>query len=144
MIGIGIGMTERTYQVWPELVVNGDISNGTANWVAMQGIIAAVDGALEVKNGAGTGGFDWAEQPIPTIPGVTYRLTTRLRAGTTSALVEIIGIAGAQTPIVSSASFVTETFTFMASAASHLVKLKVQGAADGATAYFDDVSVRRI
>jgi hypothetical protein len=59
----------------PELVTNGDFSNGTTGWVSGSfASLSVVGGALRVTNGAANFGF--ASQGFPTVVGRTYAISS--------------------------------------------------------------------
>jgi len=132
----------RGYGLGSEEVTNGDVSDGTTGWTPGDAAsLAAVDDTLEVTNG---NGYDWAQQSFATVAGESYFFDIDLRAGTGSAVAEIIGISGAVTAVISSGTFVKESFTFTATGSAHQIKLKVQSATASHTAYFDNISVKHI
>jgi hypothetical protein len=68
-----VGVLPSTYINSPELVTNGDFSNGTVGWTAQTGSsISVVNGALRVMNDSGGKGADTS---FATVVGKTYRIS---------------------------------------------------------------------
>ena len=61
-------------ELGPELVVNGDFSNGTAGWGAYSSTIAVINGALRITNTATISGY--GKQTVSTVAGKTYRISS--------------------------------------------------------------------
>ena len=56
----------------PELVTNGDFSNGTTGWSANNSILSVVNNKLKVL---ATGSFSYARQNITVLSGQTYKIS---------------------------------------------------------------------
>lgn len=67
-------------ELGPELVTNGDFSNGTTGWSTTLSSISATGGVLRVTNTSADYGF--AYKQIPTIVGYTYVYTGTVVGGT--------------------------------------------------------------
>ena len=59
----------------PELVTNGDFSNGTTGWSAYNAVISAVNGTLKVDDSSNLGANSSAVQQLNLVAGRTYLLT---------------------------------------------------------------------
>ena len=59
----------------PELVTNGDFSNGTTGWSAYNAVISAVNGTLKVDDSSNLGYSSSAVQQLNLVAGRTYLLT---------------------------------------------------------------------
>lgn len=136
-------MQQYVNQLGPELVVNGDFSNGTTGWQQAT-ISVAQDGSLEVSGVVGF--FSRTAQIITDIkPGRQYRISVRMRRGTapTGANVSFNGL--------SNFSFTTASTQFVdlsaiAIANNNLIDLRLlaDSNAQGGTSYYDNVSIREL
>lgn len=64
----------------PNIVVNGDFTNGTAGYSSASGAVSSiVNGNLRVTNGTASYGYSYAS--FPTVAGKTYLLTTSRKGG---------------------------------------------------------------
>ena len=59
----------------PELVTNGDFSNGTTGWSAYNAVISAVNGTLKVDDSSNSGYNSSAVQQLNLVAGRTYLFT---------------------------------------------------------------------
>lgn len=73
---------ERGLALGPELVTNGDFSNGTTGWTGQGSVppIAVVDGALVISEDGADGVSARAFQVVTTVVGRTYRLSLNVTA----------------------------------------------------------------
>lgn len=128
-----------------ELVSNGAFDTATTGWsvTAGNGTIAAVGGELQVTSG--TGGV-LASTPITTVVGNTYKLDVTGRRGTyTSAIQFGFGTTAGATPaelLFASPSNATQTAVYTATATTTYIIARFPSIENGATGYFDNVSVK--
>ena len=133
----------------PDVVINGDFSNGITGWTAAGSSIAVVGGEFEITVTAG----GWlAFQNFTTVVGKTYKLTATMRAAETNSVAQscrltldspsvqsIVSANGVQTSV---------SFYFTATTTSTRVNLGVaSGGAVGAIgdkAYFDIVVCKEL
>ena len=123
----------------PELVTNGDFSNGTTGWSAVNGAtLAVVDGELEVT-GAG-GSYPLGTRNITTVIGNSYKCVVTCRRGTSASNARII----CGTPYVdtSSTSNVQIQQIFVAVATTTAISCAIGSATGTGTVYFDNISVK--
>lgn len=126
----------------PELVTNGDFSNGTAGWLAT-GCSQAVLNGENTITATGTQ-FPSVYEPITCAVGKTYILTAIARkgSGASSVGVQINGVGGAYTSSTSNSAL---RYQFVASQTAYTVAAVINGAtAAGDTATFDNISVREL
>ena len=128
----------------PELVTNGDFSNGTTDWSGTNATITVVGGELEVTS---TSGFGKSEQNVTTVPGKAYTVSAKVAAGTVPGRLELFS-----SPNILQSGSVGETIgsgsktillRFVATSTTTTIQLKCQSASLG-TAYFDDVTLKEI
>jgi len=127
----------------PELVVNGDFSNGTTGWVANQASISVVNGELVVT--ATGSAYPQAAQQIATTVGKTYRLRGSGRNGTSTAgrFTDSNGALSVSANL--SATMAAYTVDAVATGSNCLLSARVANTAVvGQTAIFDNISVREI
>jgi trimeric autotransporter adhesin len=125
------------------LVTNGNFSNGTTGWTATNSTLSVSGGELTVTS---TGGNrPQANQTISTVIGKTYLITANGRRGTATSNVEIeiSGISSKDTASTDSNSVQTLFNTFIATATSHIIQLKIDdgNVPVGETAIFDNVTM---
>jgi len=142
----------------PELVTNGDFSNGTTGWTATNATMTVVGGQLEVT---ATGSSNiYAGQLINTTSGKFYRITATLRAPSTNTTLNaartyIYTDSGLSTPVLinvivatSEDSDIAFDVIFKAVASTSFIQLGVGSnsawGAIGDKAYFDNISVREL
>lgn len=130
----------------PELVTNGDFSDGATGWTAQVNTnIAVTSGELVVTNV----GFSYgtATQEISTVAGKWYRVSASVRTGTASA----INVVARTTPTsgnlsaVNSSSRVTTnvTLSFAATGSTTYIAFVNTNTPNG-VGYYDNISVREL
>jgi len=122
----------------PELVTNGDFSNGTTGWTASDSTLSVVSGQLQVDS---VGLVGRAVQSFTTVTGRMYRLVVgtvtagtafpSVRVGTSSGGSQILNLLGAGAKDIY--FFATATTTFVS-----LLNLTA------GTALYDNISVREL
>jgi hypothetical protein len=131
----------------PELVTNGDFSNGATGWTSNNGTIAVSSGELTVTNTGSA--FGTASLAISTIVGRTYKISCVARRGTASQ--SFLQVKNSS-PVAPSnvASFSTTSTTnvtlggvFIATAATSFICL-VNNNTNNGTSIFDNVSVKEL
>lgn len=135
-------VTDAAGSLGPELVVNGDFSNGTTGWTAGDGTQSVSNSELTIT--ATGASYPHTQQVISCVVGKTYVLTATARKGngTSTVGVQVNGIGGAYT---SSTSNVTLRYQFVASFTTYSVAAAINGpTAAGDTATFDNISVREL
>jgi hypothetical protein len=130
----------------PELVTNGDFSNGTTGWSSIVGTHSVVSGKLRCTSSGANIAFDAA--PVPTTVGKTYRLTVDAFAGTGTSRV-IVGPSpgnGSNFSEAAGSAQASRTLvcTFVATDATTFVSTIQSTAIDGLYAEFDNISVREL
>jgi hypothetical protein len=136
-----LDIEDRFLELGPELVVNGDFSNGTTGWTPIGSNLSVVDGELRILISSAVN--TQASQPLAFVVGKTYLVAYTARRGTTSGSVRVRGGGVNFGPDVSSTSNVSYsgTVTATTTAPLELVFLMPQLGQD---AYFDNISVREI
>lgn len=137
----------------PELVVNGDFSNGTTGWSAIGGASISVTGGVMRVTSPGGQAWPVASQSIGGLQaGKRYRgiVTRRMVSGTYGAVTPVQYPAGTNiggTSIVyTGAAFATEEFFFTARGPTIDVLLGFGASTptNGWVVEFDDVSIREV
>lgn len=128
----------------PELVTNGDFSNGTTGWSSSGGSLSVPSGALVVTSAAG-GAFD-ARQSFSTTSGKTYRVTFSYVDGNASGSEFFLIDNGTGTNIltvpVGSPGAYSSFFT--ATSATSRIFLFTNNSSAGQFISWDNISVREI
>jgi len=129
----------------PELVTNGNFSNGTIGWVGSNATISTVNGELLVT---ATGAvYPTAIQRFDAIIGKTYELTATFRRGTCTlnASADLSGMAGSNKQN-SSTNNITVVSYGVATTTRPQVSVFINGATAlvGDTLYAANVSVREV
>ena len=134
--------------VGPELVTNGDFSNGTTGWTATADTgLSVIGGQLEIDTN--TNAVSGAYQSFSTVAGKFYKATATLKNGTaTNANVRAVngftntGTFLADSSVVTSSANTEVSVIFAAISAASTVYLRVNGL--DKTAYFDNISVKEV
>ena len=133
----------------PELVTNGDFSNGTTGWASSSGFAssaAVVSGEFQVT---ATAAFGRQIQAITCVVGRTYRVTcvARVVSGTVSALIErTLSTGGGLGPFAAttSTSNVTLSLVFTATATTEYICVGSGAGTTGQVMAFDNISVKEL
>lgn len=127
----------------PELITNGDFSNGTTGWAAQSGVsIAAVNDALVVTAVTGPAG---AGQSISTVSGRLYQAIYTAIPGTTPCTFRVGTSAGGADIVNAASQSGTVTRYFTALGATTWITLRLNsGSAVGTFNSWDNVSVREV
>ena len=123
-----------------ELVTNGTFDSGTTGWTSWQtGTLSVDTGRLKVENGAATisGGY----QLITVVVGKVYQFEGIKEAGTASGPRYYLGTSVGGTQYSSNAAASTK---FTATSTTLVVTASTQTTTLGATAFFDNISVREL
>jgi hypothetical protein len=133
----------RGLAIGPELVTNGDFSNGTTGWGQFAGTIAVSGGEVTLTANAGAA----FPQITQTISGLTagrmYVMTGTARRGTSADPVFISPVSG--TSVQTTATTATALrVVFTATGATSNIGLGIFSASANGTAIFDNISVREI
>jgi len=126
----------------PELVVNGDFSDGTTGWNVIGGApsptMAVVDGVMELTSGGGAS--PGIRKSVSAVIGKIYIFTAEMYVGTaTSAGLTV----GATSGSVNSTTPKLISVSIRATSGSFNVEFGMNGAA-GATSYCKSMSVREV
>ena len=133
----------------PELVSNGDFSNGTTGWTSSVAVLSVIGGQLEVSS-LGDGAS--ANQIIPIVSGRSYRLSVLATAPSTNVAVRAARIASSNPSMLAfvTAEDVQQTLAYNFIAVENAVTVRPQVASDavwgavGDKAYFDAISLREV
>ncbi len=133
----------------PELVTNGDFSNGTTGWITWSvATLSAVSRELQVVSGDPTA--VGAYQVVTTVVGKWYTVTSSIRRGTAvDVRMRAVTSTPAGTLLAESAAITSTTaspavLTFQATSTSTAIYARVNSSAIGQTGFFDNISVREI
>ena len=131
----------------PELVTNGDFSDGTMGWTAGVGSISVVSGEMRVVRSSNTSS---AYQAISTVVGRTYKVTGLQRVVTPTSQPNLVartgtdpslGVIGFGNPTTST---VLEANTFYFTAVGTTTYLHLTAGAAAGEVAFDNISVREL
>ena len=130
----------------PELVTNGDFSDGTTGWSVTQndGTIAVVAGELEFTYGTAIPSFS---RSVSCVVGKSYKVSAVIRQGTTAAQVDVRvspnGTLNASITILPATTTTPTTVSavFVATAATMYVGGRVAGAG---TALYDNITIKEL
>lgn len=129
----------------PELLENGDFSDGTTGWTPTQSTILVVDGELETTSTFSNWGQ--AGRSVNLTPGRSYVLSGYVRKGTAGqrASVDIYDGEAQFTAINTSSGEASGAIVFVAKGAGGcVIKLNSWVTAIGQKSYFDNISLREI
>jgi hypothetical protein len=146
-VGLMLDKSEGLKQ-GPELITNGDFSNGTTDWVAAGGTMSVVSGELEFTATA-TGHL--VRQLITVEPNHTYKFSWSARLGTApSAKLSVYDDTGSSniiSPTVYSASSTSQVFSVTFTTPANCVSVGIYPVRDSnvtGTYYIDNISVKEI
>lgn len=132
-----------------ELVTNGDLSNGTTGWAAVNGgTISVVNGEMVLEGAGGTNAS--AETPvIPVVVGKAYRAKAKYRKGTATNAAAVIAASSASLspaiagmPNNNTTTDVTNTTGFAAETATSYLALRIPATTPTGTVIGDNFSVK--
>jgi hypothetical protein len=132
-----------------EEVVNGDFSNGTANWIAVQSTLASVGGELVVTSADQNPGSKKAQQTVTgLVIGKQYSATgTGRRGSSTSAARILLEDDELGFPIIVNNNTTikqTRTIFFTAVSTSVVIQADIGSSSATGTCIFDNVSIKEI
>ena len=121
----------------PELVTNGDFSNGTTGWSNITATLSVVAGEGVVTSASS---FGYVRQTMTTVVGKTYQFTLNARVGTTNRFTFAVasGVVNAET---TSSTTVPLRCVYTATATTTNIWLQVNNAG---TAFVDNISVKEL
>jgi len=136
----------------PELVTNGDFSDGTTGWVALYSDLQITNGRLKTYANVGTGNGSWGVTQISTVVGKYYKVQFTLSEDTVGNLTYVRVANQEGRPWVSyvSKGYVPSidngiiTFTFTAKASTTFIKFGSTNTVIGQYCIFDNISVREL
>jgi hypothetical protein len=127
----------------PELVTNGDFSDGTTGWTGYGAILSADGGVLTVtSDGTGGSGVTDAYQAFSTVAGMWYQFSVNITAGTTTAIIQIGNTNGGNGELVQQVN-VTGSLTvryFAETSGTRYIQLRLYNGASGQTCSFSAVT----
>lgn len=129
----------------PELVTNGDFSNGTTGWTAGgTASLSVVNGRLRILQTGTTAA--WAYQSLSTVKGRRYWVSLNFESVSGSTLAVFVGttIGGIETYVATPGNVTSYTFSFVATATSHYIGVQPWTISLNREAYFDNISVREL
>ena len=131
----------------PELVTNGDFSNGTTGWSAdRSGSLSVVSNALRVTQGA-VADYAVGYQAVTLVIGQWYKLTVDFVGGTATNVQVGVGTSSSSadaTFLATATSPRTLTVYFAATAATMYVRGSVNVTTDNVYADFDNFSLKAL
>jgi hypothetical protein len=132
--------------IGPELVTNGDFSNGTTDWLATHGVISAQNGGLRIEEDGVNASTPRAYQGLATEVGKVYRATVDLVDLNIATGISLVAstntnIGGFPLSVISSG---TAELIFVAQATTTNILVAVNSITIGAYADIDNISVREI
>jgi hypothetical protein len=130
----------------PELVTNGDFSNGTTGWTPSNATLAVVSGELEVTNSAALAGIATSDS-FSTVAGRFYVLTYTARRGTSSSIdLQARTSAGAalQSVTLTNTTNTNGKLIFAATTSASIIRVVINQAVAGRTGFIDNISVREL
>lgn len=134
--------------IGPELVTNGDFSNGTTGWAGLLGApISVVNGALRVTEDGADGSSARAYQGVATEIGKVYRVRAQLvgASGTNvfiaASTTTNVGGMPQTPPVAATGQFVELVFVAQATTTNIIL---ITQSTSSSTADFDNISVREI
>ena len=141
--GLALDKSKRLV-LGPELVTNGDFSNGSTGWTAASSaVLSASDGSLVVTNGGTAFGYAW--QAVSTVVGRTYTVTFSVTGGTSTGNLFIgTTIGGFENYNSPNRSVGVYVVRFVATAATTYLRVGLSSNTVSATCNFDNISVREL
>ena len=135
----------------PELVTNGDFSNGTTGWTAATSTLSVVSGEL-IVTATSNSSYPKAYRDFSCVVGKIYEVsaTARVISSPSRAGLSIVNVGGVFVgPEASTASPTNTTikFIFTATSTTHYVAVSAAGAtpaSTGNTFAFDNISVKEL
>ena len=131
----------------PELVTNGDFSNGATGWTGGGATLSVTDGVLRVTNSGAAAGSGF--QTLGTVAGVTYRLTLT-RVAVMGGGVRVTVNSGTSASYTGSLqnyntpSGGSHTLVFTASSSQSTIAFYVNSSTAGHWIGVDNISVREL
>lgn len=129
-------VTRVPKRLGPNLVVNGDFSNGTTGWTGYSATVTNVAGELSIDASSFGGG----QQYIATVVGRTYLITCSVRIGTTNII--YVKPNGTTIGSTTSTSSTVISGTFVASSLS--TPLNFENGGTAGTSIIDNISVQEV
>lgn len=129
----------------PNLVTNGDFGAGTSGWNVYDGNASVTDNVLTItETGGGVTARTW--QSISTTIGKLYKVQgTVLEPSPAGAGIGISNTSTSTGSVLANAAGIgVLTFYFIATRASHALRLVVSSTKSGNTAKFSDISVNEV
>jgi hypothetical protein len=132
--------------IGPELVTNGDFSDGTNDWLAIHGVISVVDGALRVEEDGVNAFAPRAYQGLATEVGKVYKATVDLVDLNIATAISLVASTNTNTGGFPSSAISSGSgeLVFVAQATTTNILVSVNSITTGAYADIDNVSVREI
>jgi hypothetical protein len=129
----------------PELVTNGDFSNGTTGW-SLQTATAVVAGGEVTVTSTGVN-YGQIYQSVTTVAGTWYRISATMRVGTASSVnlraETTLTVGNLLVQTTTSTSNVVITGYFLATGASTIIGCANSNTSNG-TGIFDNISVQAV
>jgi len=127
----------------PELVVNGDFSNGTTGWTAQGSVISVVGDKLQVVVSV-TSGYAWQE--LTTVAGKRYKCSVSITSVSGSTAAISVGTSFSDVSLFTQTSIAEGvfTFTFVATTTTSFILLQPWTNGTGRTTQFDNVAVKEL
>ena len=144
--GVALALDKRLgLELGPELVTNGDFSDGITGWFNLSGVTSeVVESEAQVTVGTGGRGI---QRVVPFVEGRTYEITADIRLISGSGSVRVSATnssyaAKASSPVVSQNT--AQKVKFLVSAGSDTDRILLVVTSGGETGGFDNISVREL